>query len=217
MRESCRALNWALMMMAYAAAALTVPALPAAGETLTGRLWIVDINTALSPFSRPTATPDATFTTDVPSFAAQGPTTNAGNIYVGYTVKGWLDSYHKVGNLKFSGIANPYLGAPVTASTLIGDGVGYGGSNGTYGTMIELKGKLVLNSQELLIITTGDGVNVLVDDASIVQHSGPGGVRDILFFDGSSGVHSVDMFFAECWGGGAEFFFEPLPNQKIKQ
>jgi hypothetical protein len=160
------------------------------------------------------ATPDATFTTDIPIFEVQGPATYNTNLYVDYTVGGWLNSTAKVRKLKFSGQVNPGINAVVTAKTLLSDGVGYGGTNGTCGTMIELTGNVDLGNEEIVSFSSSDGMSVNIDGQNVYQHSGPGPGNDSFFWTGTLGAHSVEFLFAECCGGGAGFAFTPYPNQK---
>ena len=209
MHNRIRAFLAAMLVTGCAAASVTAQA---ASVSLKGKLWIVDVNTAISPFSPPTATPDATFSTQVANFGAQGPTTSNTNLYVGYTVGAWLNSYAKAKGLIFSGQENPYINAAVSAGTLLGDGVGYGGTDGSYGTMIELTGTITLAANELISVSSSDGLSVSIDGVNQIQHSGPGGVNETYFWPGTAGTHKVQMLFAECCGGGAGFGFSPLPR-----
>lgn len=77
-------IKWRQGMLAVVLLGTTMSAQALASSVyLQGKLWIVGINTAISPFSVPSATPDATFTTEVPEFGAEGPTVDNTKLNVG--------------------------------------------------------------------------------------------------------------------------------------
>ena len=94
------------------------------------------------------------------------------------------------------------------------DGVGYGGTNGSYGTMIELTGDTDFGNEEIVSMAGSNGMSVNIDGQDVYQHSGPGPGSYSFFWTGKPGKNSVHFLFAECCGGGAGFSFVPYPGQK---
>jgi hypothetical protein len=89
-----------------------------AATTLSGKLWIVAVNTSAS-FPPPNPKPDATFTTNHAVFIGDGPDPTNTKLGIHSTIGSFLASSHPVSNLVFSGLVNPVLGRAATASTLL--------------------------------------------------------------------------------------------------
>ena len=183
-----------------------------AATTLSGKLWIVAVNTSAS-FPPPNPTPDATFTTNHAVFIGDGADPTNTKLSIHYTIGSFLASSHPVSTLVFSGLVNPVLGSAVTASTLLSNGVSDGGPTGTYETFIELTGSVRLVVGEDIVLTHDDGVSLKIDGSSVCCFTtGPTfPTAERSRFTGATGAHTIDLVYVETQGGPAELIFSPVP------
>jgi len=171
--------------------------------SIQGKLWVVSGEQAGNvTFPPPSATPDATFSTNGIAYIGQQPN----NCYtIGkFVAKCSTAAY----NLKFSGESNPYLGGVVGPDTPMS---GYRGFRQEWGVMIEFAGKVFLNHGQKIHIVDDDGVALEIDGNLIPGF--PNGVTapklNHEVFHGSTGPHSFDLLYANATGGGAWLLFFP--------
>ncbi len=198
------------LVVALAAWLWVGPAL-AASPTLSGKLWIVAAG-ANAGFPVPSATPDATFTTNHAVFIGEGAELGNVNIKFHYTIGPFLKSVAAVSRLTFSGQFNSVLNGVASAATVLSDGVG-GGNAGTYGTFIELKGQVPLFDGQVISISHDDGVALEIDGSTVSGFtSGSSFPRtENVTFTGTGGVHTIDLAYVEDAGGPALLVFSPVP------
>jgi hypothetical protein len=166
--------------------------------SIQGKVWVVSYDQAADvAFPAPSATPDATFSTN-------------GLAYIGvqpdncYTIASFLTGCGTQGyNLTFSGESNPYLGGIVGPDTPM--------SGSGWGVMIEFTGTVSLKNGEKIYMVNDDGVALQIDGNLIPGF--PNGVTapslNYEVFHGKKGEHSFDLLYANAQGGGAWLLFFP--------
>jgi hypothetical protein len=178
----------------------------AAGTRVTnfsGRLWLVSNQGGNLPASPPvpSATPDATFTTAHVAFYMQSPSSFGNGPNINNSVGGFLNSANKVGRLTFSGLKNPIVNGVVSATTPVTNSTA--SSLGTYGVYLDLIGQVSLVNGQSIYLPHDDGLTVQIDGATIAGITASGGARmDSLTFTGPTGVHKVEIFYVNLFGGG---------------
>jgi hypothetical protein len=171
--------------------------------SIKGKLWVVSYEQAANvTFPPPSATPDATFSTNGIAYIGQQPNNC-------YTIGTFIAKCSTAAyNLRFSGEYNPYSGGVVGPSTPMSGGRGRGGE---WGVMIEFTGKVSLSHGQKIYIVDDDGVALEIDGNLIPGF--PNGVTgpnlNHEMFHGSTGQHSFDLLYANAQGGGAWLLFFP--------
>jgi len=176
-----------------------VAATPAASATVfTGKLWILPGSVA-AQYPIPAATPDATFIIQHPALfsSAPSPSTRHAAI-VNNAVGTFLTSADQVQSLNFSGLSNPAVGAPVSATTPVVNSNSE--SCGTYSTYIEFTGTLRLIHDEFFYIGVDDGVSMKIDGSLVLAQAADGST--FYQFPGASGYHEIDLVYSNVCGGG---------------
>jgi hypothetical protein len=187
----------------YSLLALVVLCFPLAASAqgnFQGKLWVVDVAQASDvTFPAPTATPDATFSTDGIAYIGQQETGEANAAHC-YTIGKFLNGCgtHSF-NLQFSGLSNPNLphGKAASSTTAM--------SGGSWGIMIELTGEVGLTNGSPIQIIHDDGVAVKVD-GNVVSGFNPYVTvpnLDSVTWTGTSGTHSLDLLYANAQPAGA--------------
>jgi hypothetical protein len=177
---------------------------PASAQgSIQGKLWVVSVADASNVrFPPPSATPDATFTTNGITYIGQDAKNHGAHCYtVGRFLGGCPTAEY---NLRFSGLTNPILGGVVDVNTPM--------SGANYGIIIEFTGSIFFTHKQLIQILHDDGVSLMIDGTQI---AGFGSVvtppiLESVRFTGITGTHSVDLLYANAIGGGAWLLFFPL-------
>lgn len=174
----------------------------AQGGNIQGKLWVVSVADASNvQFPPPSATPDATFTTNGIAYIGQDGKNHGRHCY---TIGRFLAGCTTAGfDLKFSGLTNPILGKAVDGTTPM--------SGANYGVIIEFTGSIFFTHKQPIQILHDDGVSLMIDGAQI---TGFGSVitpprLESVRFTGITGTHSVDLLYANAIGGGAWLLFFP--------
>jgi len=172
---------------------------PAASATVfTGKLWILPGSVA-AEYPTPTATPDATFMTPHPALFSSAPSPSTRHAAtVNNAVGTFLASANPVQSLSFSGLSNPAVGAPVSATTPVVNSNSEG--CGTYSTYIEFTGTLRLIHDEFFYIGVDDGVSMKIDGSLVLTQTADGST--FYQFPGASGYHEIDLVYSNVCGGG---------------
>jgi hypothetical protein len=189
----------ALMLASFS---LLVARPAVAQGTFDSKLWVVSPEQAADvTFPAPSATPDATFSTN-------------GIAYIGggngcYTIEKWVSGCETPAyNLAFSGLPNPNLRnkAAKAGTKMTGPG---------YGIIVEFIGTVQLTNGQPIYILHDDGVSLMID-GSLVSGYDPFTTVPVLesvTFTGTTGPHSVDLLYANSAGNpntsGAWLLFMP--------
>jgi hypothetical protein len=177
--------------------------------TFRGQLWLVsNAGGLIAKLPVPQAAPDATFVTRHVSFAvtatALGGTgiSNVNNSVEGFLASAHPDAVSPVKDLAFSGLYNSVVGAVVDANTPVVNSTA--GSNGTYGTYMRLEGTIQLTNGQEIEITHDDGVSLWIDGVKVSGFfDGITGPRaDFTFFTGLTGLHKIELIYANSWASG---------------
>lgn len=116
---------------------VSASAWPTQGGNIQGKRWVVSVADASNvQFPRPSATPDATFTTNGIAYIGQDGKNHGHHCY---TIGRFLAGCPTAGfDLKFSGLTNPILGKAVDGNTPM--------SGPNYGIIIEFTGSFFLRT-----------------------------------------------------------------------
>ena len=171
---------------------------PAHAQTLAGKLWVVSQSQAANlAFPPPAATPDATFRTSGMAYIGQNTAQHC------YSIGRFLGGCGTaVRQLAFSGLSNTYLGGAAASAGTAMSGSGYG-------VIVEFTGQTNLSSGQTVSIFHDDGVAVRIDGSPLNGYStGIGISLESEIFEGSSGVHRLDLLYsnASCCGAWLLFF-----------
>jgi hypothetical protein len=170
----------------------------AQGGSIQGQLWVVYVGQALdATFPAPSATPDATFSTNGIAYIGQQPNNC-------YTIETFLAECATAAyNLTFSGLNNPYLGGVAGPDTPM--------SGPGWGVMIEFTGTVNLKKNHRIFLVQDDGVSLKID-GTLVPGFPTGQHAASLTSEpwvGAAGSHSFDLLYANATGGGAWLLFMP--------
>jgi len=194
----------ATTIMAFAAVlCAVVPNARAQVQTIQGKVWVVSVAEASNAaFPAPSATPDATFTTNGIGYVGHSPSNC-------FTINTFLTRCGTPGsNLTFSGLPNPNLGGRAAGpSTKM--------SGERYGVMIEFTGNVVLGNNQVVGIIHDDGCSLMIDGSLVGGFNTGSGVPILQTFNfaGEGGTHTFDLLYANTQGGpgdGAMVLFTPL-------
>ncbi len=190
-----------LKMYSLLAVAVLCCSLAASAQgNFQGKLWVVDVAQASDvTFPAPTATPDATFSTNGIAYIGQK-TPGVANAAHCYTIGKFLNGCGTQAiNLQFSGLPNPNLphGRAASGTTAM--------SGGSWGIMIELTGEVGLTNGSPIQIIHDDGVAVEVDGSFVPGFNPHVTVPnlDSVTWTGTSGTHSLDLLYANAQPTGA--------------
>jgi hypothetical protein len=178
---------------------------PVHSGAIQGKLWVVSIAQASNVvFPAPSATPDATFSTNGIAYIGQEKT--AGSTRNCYTISSWVANCASVAyGLTFSGLPNANLPGNTAAnsSTLM--------NGDTWGIMVEFTGTVGLTNGQQIVIYHDDGASLEIN-GSVVPGFAPGvGIHfpDSVTWTGGSGTFTYDLLYANAQGGGAWLLFGP--------
>jgi hypothetical protein len=189
----------ALLLAAFS----SLTAQPAVAQgSLQAKLWVVSPEQASDvTFPAPSATPDATFSTN-------------GIAYIGggkgcYTIEKWVAGCETPAyGLAFSGLPNPNLKNKAAARSTKMNGP-------NYGIIVEFTGTVDLTNGSPIYILHDDGVSLMIDGSQIPGYD-PFTTVPVLesaSFTGTTGGHSVDLLYANSAGNpntsGAWLLFFP--------
>jgi len=190
-------MKFRLSILAAIALCLSLTANAQTGS-IQGKLWVVSYDQAANvAFPAPSATPDATFSTNGIAYIGQQPNNC-------YTVAAFISTCNTAAyDLTFSGETNAYLGGVVGPDTPM--------SGPGWGVMIEFTGTVSLKNGQKIYIVDDDGVALQIDGNPITGF--PTGVTapsvHYELFHGKKGSHSFDLLYANAQGGGAWLLFFP--------
>jgi hypothetical protein len=171
--------------------------------SISGKLWVVSPSQASDvTFPPPSATPDATFTTNGIAYIGQNSTHC-------YTIGSWLNTCGTPAfGLAFSGLPNPNL-HNMTAKT----GTKMSGTN--YGVIAEFTGTVNLTNGQGISIIHDDGVSLMIDGVAVSGFDSfiTAPILETVTFTGTTGPHSIDLLYANAAGNpatnGAWLLFVP--------
>lgn len=166
--------------------------------SIQGQLWVVSFDQASNvTFPPPSATPDATFSTNGVAYIGQEPN----NCYtiVTFLAQCGTPAY----NLTFSGLTNPYLGGVAGPDTPM--------SGSGWGIIIEFTGTINLKKDQRIYVVDDDGVSLELDGNPVAGF--PTGIHAATLtyetFTGKNGDYAFDLLYANAQGGGAWLLFFP--------
>ncbi len=166
--------------------------------SIQAQLWVVSYDQAANVgFPAPSATPDATFSTNGIAYIGQQPSNC-------YTVGSWVGGCGTAAyDLTFSGDYNPNLGGVVGPDTPM--------SGSGWGVIVEFTGTLDLKKNQKLYVANDDGIALEIDGTLIPGFTSgvtPPNLEEEKF-TGKTGDHSFDLLYANAQGGGAWLLFFP--------
>src|ERR1700733_8843487 len=184
----------------------------AAGPSFSAKLWIVDTATANNAsFPVPPAVPDATFEIGGISCFGTGPNVIDQKLDSAYRIGAFLKTCEKLSNLQFSGLVNPVINKVVTAKTLLSDVVA-NQNFGTYGTFLEITGEASLADGDAVSVTHDDGMTLNIDGVTLLAHTNADWPENqYALFSGTTGLHQIDIAYAEVGGGPAQLAVTLVP------
>jgi hypothetical protein len=179
---------------------------PEATGAIQGKLWVVSVAEASSVgFPAPSATPDATFTTNGIAYIGQERSSTASYPYGCYTISTWLSGCETPAyGLKFSGLSNPNLpnGEAASASTLM--------SGPSWGIMVQFEFSEDLFTGENIVVIHDDGIALEIDGTLVGGFTSTEGLStNTVVWTGGGGSHSINLLYANATGNGAWLLFGP--------